>query len=211
MVRSNPRADCIPNGVRPCPCRCRPPRIAGLMPACVASAPNPTNHSTDSPGTRPDVPSTSRLPCRRTGRRARSASQGDRAGSGDWLTAKTERAGASTRTNCTSGATAPRSGRIARLRRQVSAKGARVAPRPPGPRPQHLRPADVNAMGRYQTPPPVNAASRARRARRTSSRHRGPLGAPEGRRPGHPQPARSWRSRIRLLGRPCGLDGARAR
>ena len=43
MVRSNPRADCIPNGVRPCPCRCRPPRIAGLMPACVASAPNPTN------------------------------------------------------------------------------------------------------------------------------------------------------------------------
>ena len=42
MVRSNPRADCIPNGVRQCPCRCRPPRITGLMPACVASSPNPT-------------------------------------------------------------------------------------------------------------------------------------------------------------------------
>ena len=89
----------------------------GGYPKLAASAPNATNHSTDSPGTRPDVPSTSRLPCRRTGRRARSASQGDRAGSGDWLTAKTERAGASTRTNCTSRATAPRSGRIARLRR----------------------------------------------------------------------------------------------
>ena len=25
-----------------------------------------------------------------------------------------------------------------------------MAPRPPGPRPQHLRPADVNGMGRYQ-------------------------------------------------------------
>ena len=86
-------------------------------PKLAESAPNATNHSTDSPGTRPDVPSTSRLPCRRTGRRARSASQGDRAGSDDCLTAKTERAGASTRTNCTSGATAPRSGRIARLRR----------------------------------------------------------------------------------------------
>ena len=40
VVRSNPRADCIRNGVRPCPCRCLPPRITGLIPTCAASAPN---------------------------------------------------------------------------------------------------------------------------------------------------------------------------
>ena len=60
MVRSNPRADCIPNGVRPCPCRCRPPRIAGLMPACVASAPDPTDQPR--PREPPDRPRPRRPP-----------------------------------------------------------------------------------------------------------------------------------------------------
>ena len=43
VVRGNPRANCTRNGVRPCPGRCRPPRITGLTPPCVTSAPNATH------------------------------------------------------------------------------------------------------------------------------------------------------------------------
>ena len=52
----------------------------GGYPKLAESAPNATHQYTDSRGTRPDVPSTSGLPADATGRRARSASRGDRGG-----------------------------------------------------------------------------------------------------------------------------------
>ena len=45
IVRSNPRADCVRNGVRAWPRRCPPPRNTGLQPTCVAFGPNFTDFS----------------------------------------------------------------------------------------------------------------------------------------------------------------------
>ena len=41
IVQSDPRADCIRNGVRAWPRGCPSPRITGLQPTCVASVRNP--------------------------------------------------------------------------------------------------------------------------------------------------------------------------
>ena len=149
-------------GLRPCPGRCRPPRITGMMPPLVASAPNATHQYTDSRGTRPDVPSTSRLPADTTGRRARSASRGDRGGESTSPTSTPRSLTQRSRLPASRAAWRMSSGD--RLTAKTDRSGA--------PRPQHLRPADVDVMGRYQTRATSVHRAEAPRNRSTKSGHR---------------------------------------